>query len=83
MHPVDFKQLQNCINNSAADGEGEKKRQFQQENCQNLFLPAAPAWFSPGLPATAAHKDTSANSAMGTITPKAANTSCQNSLFNT
>lgn len=83
MHPVDFKQLQNCINNSAADGKGGKKRQFQQENCQKLFLPAAPAWSSPSLPATAAHKDTCANSATGTIKPKAANTSCQNSPFNT
>lgn len=83
MHPVDFNQLQNCINNSAADGKGGWKKAISAENCQKLFLPAAPAWSSPGLSATAAHKDTCANSATGTITPKAANTSWQNSPFNT
>lgn len=48
MHLEDFKQLQNCINNEAADGEGKIKA-ISAEAPQKLFLAAAPAQFSPGL----------------------------------
>lgn len=85
MHLVDFQQLQNCTINSAVGGEEKPVISVgaPSEVTPSSCLTPALVWFSPGFPATLAHKVTSANSAMGTVTPKAANTNCQNSPLNT
>ena len=85
MHLVDFQQLQNYTINSGVGGEEKPviSAGVPSEVTPSSCLTPAPLWFSLGFPATAAHKVTSANSAMGTITSQAANTNCQNSPLNT
>lgn len=81
----DFQHLQNCTMNSAVGGEEKHviSAGASSEVTPSSCLTPASVWFSPGFPATVAHEVAAANSAMGTVTSKAANTNCQNSPLNT
>lgn len=72
MHLVDFQQLQNRTINSAVGGEEKPaiSAGAPSEVTPSSCLTPTPVWFSPGFPATVAHKVTSANFAMRTVTSK-------------